>query len=86
MTIGNHLARWGGARLSRRLRRSLPFIGTAIAIVTVGAAMRRKGVISGAMDTGLNAVPFLGTAKNAVELVRGRDFFPDKYGTASNGR
>jgi hypothetical protein len=42
--------------------------------------MRRKGVISGALDTGLNAIPFVGAAKNTVEVVRGRDFFPDRYG------
>jgi hypothetical protein len=46
------------------------------------SAMRRKGVISGALDTGLNAVPFLGATKNVVEVMRGRDFFPDRYGAA----
>jgi hypothetical protein len=79
MTIGNHIARWGGMRMSRRLRRSLPWIGTAIALATVAATMRRKGVISGVLDTGLNAMPFVGAAKNVVEVARGRDFFPDKY-------
>ena len=33
-----------------------------------------------AFDTGLNALPFVGAAKNAIEVVRGRDFFPDRYG------
>jgi len=37
-----------------------------------------KGIFRGAMDTGLNAVPFLGAAKNVVEIARGRDFFPDR--------
>jgi hypothetical protein len=49
-------------------------------VATVASTMRRKGVISGALDTGLNAMPFLGAAKNAVEVFRGRDFFPDRYG------
>jgi hypothetical protein len=40
--------------------------------------MRRKGVMRGALDTGLNAMPFIGAAKNAYELVRGRDLFPDR--------
>jgi hypothetical protein len=40
--------------------------------------MKRKGVFRGAMDTGLDAVPFLGAAKNVVEIARGRDFFPDR--------
>jgi hypothetical protein len=66
--------------MSRRMARSLPFIGVVIGAATVVSAMRRKGVISGAVDTGINAVPFVGLAKNAVEVARGRDFFPDRYG------
>ena len=80
MTITHRVTSWGGARLSRRVSRSLPWIGAAIAVVTVASTMRRKGVISGALDTGLNAVPFVGAAKNAIEMYRGRDFFPDRYG------
>ena len=34
----------------------------------------------GGLDTALNAVPFVGTAKNVFEVARGRDFFPDRYG------
>ena len=80
MSMTNRMARWGGARLSRRLARSLPWIGAAVAVATVASTMRRKGVISGVLDTGLNAIPFVGAAKNTVEVVRGRDFFPDRYG------
>ncbi|HZB25717.1 MAG TPA: hypothetical protein VE379_06275 [Vicinamibacterales bacterium] len=76
--FSNRVARWGGARLSRRLSRSMPIVGAAIAVATVFATMRRKGVISGALDTGLNAMPGVGAAKNALEMARGRDFFPDR--------
>jgi len=31
------------------------------------------------MDTGLNAMPVVGLVKNAIEMMRGRDFFPDRY-------
>ena len=85
MTMTQKVTRWGGARMSRRLSRSLPVIGAAIAVVTVASAMRRKGVISGALDSVLNAVPFVGAAKNAVEVVHGRDFFPDRYGPGVDG-
>jgi hypothetical protein len=78
MTRSSRLARWGSARLSRRLSRSIPILGAAIAAVTGVATMRRKGVISGVLDTGLNALPGIGAAKNVVELARGRDFFPDR--------
>jgi len=85
MAMMQHVAQWGGARMSRRLSRSLPLIGAAIAVVTVASAMRRKGVISGAIDSMLDAVPFVGAAKNVVEVTRGRDFFPDRYGPGVNG-
>jgi hypothetical protein len=78
MTVGDRLTRWGGARLSRRVARSLPILGVAIAAATVVATMRRKGVLSGALDTGLNAMPGIGVAKNVIELARGKDFFPDR--------
>jgi hypothetical protein len=78
MATTARLVRWGGARLSRRVSRSLPWVGGAIALATVAATMRRKGFLRGVMDTGLNAIPFVGAAKNTVELVRGRDFFPDR--------
>ena len=78
MTTTNKIARWGGARLSRRAARSVPWIGSAIALATVAATMRRKGFFRGALGTGLNAVPFLGAAKNVAEVVRGRDFIADR--------
>ena len=64
--------------MSKRLRRSMPIIGTAIAVATVVATVRRKGLVSGSLDTGLNAMPFVGAIKNAIEVARGRDFFPDR--------
>jgi hypothetical protein len=64
--------------LSRRLSRSLPWIGAAVALATVAATVRRKGLISGTFDTGLNAIPLVGAAKNVIEVARGRDFFPDR--------
>ena len=76
--FSNRVARWGGARLSRRLSKSLPLIGAAVAAATVIVTMRRKGIIGGAFDTGLNAIPGVGAAKNALEIARGRDFFPDR--------
>jgi hypothetical protein len=79
MSIGHKLTRWGGARLSKRLRRSIPILGTALAAATVVATVRKKGVISGTLDTGLNAIPLVGVLKNAAEIIRGRDFFPDRY-------
>jgi hypothetical protein len=56
----------------------MPWIGGAIALLTIAGAIRRKGLIGGTVDTGLDAVPFLGAFKAAVEVARGRDFIPDR--------
>jgi hypothetical protein len=49
-----------------------------VALITVGFAVRRKGIRGGALDTALNAVPFVGGLKNVAEVLRGRDFIPDR--------
>ena len=78
MAVLNQAVRYGQRRLGRRLARSVPWIGGIIAIATIGAAMRRKGVVGGTLDTALNAIPFVGGMKNAAEVVRGRDFIRDR--------
>jgi hypothetical protein len=78
MALTNRLVRWGGARLSRRITRELPVLGAVIAVATIGATVKRKGFFGGLLDTGLNAIPFVGAAKNAAEIVRGRDFIRDR--------
>jgi hypothetical protein len=77
MVMTDRVVRFGSARLARRFARSMPWIGGLLALATVAATVRRKGLFGGILDTGLNSVPFVGAAKNAVELARGRDFFPD---------
>ncbi|MBP6004678.1 MAG: hypothetical protein KA746_14705 [Pyrinomonadaceae bacterium] len=67
----------GGWQVARRAAKMVPFGGTAIAIVLVGGDIRRKGVVNGVLNSGIDAIPFIGLAKNAVELFRG-DFIPDK--------
>lgn len=61
----------------------MPIIGTAIAVATIVATVRRKGLVSGSLDTGLNAMPVVGAIKNAIEVLRGRDFFPDRQSVAA---
>jgi hypothetical protein len=78
MAIANQIARWGGARMSTRLSRSMPWVGAAIALVTIAGTMKRKGFLRGGLDTALNATPVLGAMKNVVEVARRRDFIPDR--------
>jgi hypothetical protein len=65
-------------RTAGRLAKALPWIGAAIAVLTVVETMKRKGVVRGGVDTALNALPFVGTMKNVAESVRGRDFIADR--------
>ncbi len=67
----------GGWSLARRLAKSVPYAGSAVALGMVGYDIKRKGTVYGLLNSGLDAVPFVGTAKNVVEFFTG-DFFPDK--------
>jgi hypothetical protein len=71
---------YAGRKIARRLARSIPWIGAIIALATLGSAIRRKGFLRGALHSGLDAIPYVGGAKNLAELARGRDFFPDRVG------
>jgi len=56
----------------------MPWIGGALALLTLGGAIRRKGVLGGSLDTVLDFIPFVGAAKNIAEARRGRDFIREK--------
>lgn len=71
---------YAGRKLARRLTRSIPWIGAVIALATIGSAIRRKGWVRGAIHSGLDAIPFVGGAKNLAEAARGRDFLSDRVG------
>lgn len=76
-SLGRKAAKAIGWSAARRFAKLVPGLGTAVAIGLVGFDIKRKGVVNGLINSGLDAVPFVGTAKNAVELFRG-DFLPDK--------
>lgn len=74
----SQIARFATRKLTRRLSRSVPWVGSAIALLTLGGAIRRKGMIGGTAHTVLDFIPFVGAAKNVCEMYRGRDFFPNR--------
>jgi hypothetical protein len=78
MSISQQAVQYGQRRLTRKLRRSIPWVGGLLALMTLGAAIRRKGLFRGALDTALDFTPFVGGVKNVAEAVRGRDFIGDK--------
>jgi len=60
-----------------KLSRMVPWFGTAFALMTVAATMKRKGLVRGALDIALDATPVLGGVKMIAEGLRGRDFIAD---------
>jgi hypothetical protein len=72
------LRQYATRRVTKRLYRAMPWIGGVLAIATVGAAIRRKGLLGGTMDTVLDFIPYVGGAKNLAEVARGRDFIKDR--------
>jgi hypothetical protein len=78
--VTRKLVQAGGWSLARRLAKSVPYIGSAMAIGMIGYDIKRKGVVNGVLNTGLDAIPFVGMGKNVVEFFTG-DFFPDKNGS-----
>jgi hypothetical protein len=78
MAISHQVRRFGQRRLARRMLRTMPVVGSIVALATLGAAVRRKGLVGGSMDTTLDFLPFVGVLKNALEVLRGRDFIRDR--------
>jgi len=77
MGVATQIGQYARGRVIRRLVRSMPWIGAVVAILTIGTAVRRKGVLGGSVDTALDAMPGVGAVKNAFEALRGRDFIRD---------
>ena len=78
MSMTRQVSQYASARLTRRLYRSVPWIGSVVAVMTIGRAIRRKGWVGGTLDTALDFIPFVGGAKNFAEAARGRDFIREK--------
>jgi hypothetical protein len=77
MGIPRAVGRWAGMKLTRRLSRSVPLVGTLAAVALAGHAVRTKGLLGGLVSTGLDAIPFVGALKNGIELFTG-DLIPDR--------
>ncbi len=76
-SLTRKLAQAGGWKIARRAAKSVPYVGSAVAIGMIGYDIKRKGLVNGVLNTGLDAIPFVGTGKNIVEFFTG-DLFPDK--------
>jgi hypothetical protein len=80
MGTSSRTARLGG-KLLRRIAKPIPIIGTAVVVATAIPILRRKGLMRGGFDIGLDAIPIVGSAKGIVEWFTG-DLIPDRAGRA----
>jgi hypothetical protein len=75
--IGRKIVHAGGWQVAKRVAKMVPFGGTVIVVGLVGHDIKKKGLVKGVINSGIDAIPVVGFAKNAVELFTG-DFIPDK--------
>ena len=76
-SIKRKLLHAGGWQVVKKAAKSVPFGGTAVAVVLVGSDIKNKGVIKGVANSCIDAIPVVGLVKNGVELFTG-DFIADK--------
>ena len=76
-SIGRKIVHAGGWALVKRGAKMLPFGGTFLAVGLVGHDIKKKGLVKGVVNSGLDAIPVVGLVKNGVEIFTG-DFIPDK--------
>jgi hypothetical protein len=76
-SVKRKLLHAGGWQIVKRAAKAVPFGGTAVAVVLVGSDIKNKGVVKGLLNSGIDAIPFVGLAKNGIELFTG-DFIADK--------
>lgn len=76
-SLKRKLVHAGGWQMAKRVAKMVPFGGTAIAVGLVGHDIKKKGLVRGVVNSGIDAIPVVGLVKNGVELFIG-DLFPDK--------
>lgn len=67
----------GAWQAAKRVGKMIPGVGTALAVGLVGYDIKRKGVVYGVINSGLDAIPVVGLGKNVIEFFTG-DLLPDK--------
>ena len=76
-SLQRKIVKAGGWTVAKRVAKSIPYVGTVMAIGLVGYDIKKKGVVKGVLNSGLDAIPFVGLGKNVFEFFAG-DLFPDK--------
>ena len=76
-SVKRKAAEVGGWQVANRIAKSVPYLGSVMAIGLVGYDIKKKGVLKGVINSGLDAIPLIGTGKNIIEFFTG-DWLPDK--------
>jgi hypothetical protein len=76
-TVKRRILRAGGWGLAKRIIKPIPIVGSVFAFGLAGYEIKKKGLIPGVVHVGLDVTPFVGTAKNVLEVFTG-DLIPDK--------
>lgn len=71
MPLTSKLGRWMGLKVARRLARTVPVLGAVVSLAVLGDSVRRKGLLLGLIDTGLDALPVVGAVKSGIEILTG---------------
>ncbi len=71
------VARAGGWALAKRLIKTIPVVGTGVAVGLAGYEVKKKGAMRGAVHVGLDLLPVVGTAKAIIEIFTG-DLIADR--------
>lgn len=79
MSMIHQAVQFAKRRAAKKMIRALPWLGSIVALITLRAAIRRKGALRGAADTALDFTPYVGGLKNTIEIVRGRDLIRSKH-------
>jgi hypothetical protein len=77
-SLKRKIAHAAGWQVAKRGAKMLPFGGTVVAVALVGTDIKNKGLVKGVINSGIDAIPVVGLVKNGIEIVRGKDFLPDK--------
>jgi hypothetical protein len=76
-TVKRRIIRAGGWGIAKRLIKPIPVVGSVFAFGLAGYEIRKKGLVFGVVHVGLDVTPFVGTAKNVLEIFTG-DLIPDR--------
>ena|SRR2546422_8135017 len=76
-SIKRRVLRAGSLHALKRVMKLIPVAGSIFALGLAGYEIKKKGLIPGVAQVGLDVIPVVGTTKNVIEIFAG-DLIPDK--------